>query len=97
MQCLFWRAARSVAVAELSGAWGKARRRWQSTALQQGRGTLQMLVAVDFRQGYGQTSSAPTGSHDIQNRKQEDPNDIDEVPVQACALEESMFLRRNMP
>ena len=34
-------------------------------------------------------------SQDIQNRKQKDPNDIHEVPVQARALQESVTLRRS--
>src|SRR6516165_5841674 len=39
------------------------------------------------------TALPPTGSYDVENREQEDPDDIDEVPVKTCALEESMFLR----
>jgi hypothetical protein len=36
------------------------------------------------------------GSEDVENREQEDPNDVDEVPVQTSALQKSVAIRRDI-
>ena len=33
---------------------------------------------------------------DIQDRKQEDPHNVDKMPIQTCALEEPVLLRSNL-
>ena len=38
----------------------------------------------------------PCRLEDVENRKQEDPNDIDEMPVQPGALQKSVAMRRDI-